>query len=75
MQLFAKLYLLSLNLSNTKIQNIDLKFLTNFLSKLKCLENLNLSFNNLTSFIMTSVNYRIINLDLSSNKLEFFYFI
>ena len=41
--------LLSLNLSNTNIKNIDLKLLTNFISKLNYLENLNLSHNRFDS--------------------------
>ena len=76
--------LLSLNLSYTKIQNIDLKLLTNFLSKLNYLENLNLSHNyfdsecillnklGFSTIIETIISYQYLEvLNFESNYLNF----
>jgi Leucine-rich repeat (LRR) protein len=37
-------------------------------------KNLNLSFNQIESFIMTSINDKVLTLDLSSNKMRSFYY-
>ncbi len=58
-----------LSFHRNKLTSFDHVIFTNEIKRM----NLNLSFNNLVSFIITSDNYYLDTLDLSSNKMKIFF--